>query len=386
MQLPIIQAARPILGVFSLETFTVAVAQSVDFTDNGRCLSVVTSPQQWAYAVVFPLLSEIATDPSELIEIHVRVRVLDGKVGIGVLRPDESAFSDESFRGPHPKSTDVVLYVEGGQAIGRLVVRNAEQGELVSRIEIEEIRVLASERPEQGSYSLQAVTRAPFTPQAPRSRVFDLGAISTTEACNLSCVMCHFNGLRVEKKFGTLDAKLVEKALVQIPPGREVWFGGTGELCMDPMPSRICAGHRSLVFDHAYWRGKVDAVDFNAEYFRTFRYRNIFFEPPRRVDCALATFILPSGRISPCCAVTVYQHEHDVSWLPHIAETSLQEAYDRLCDMYEDPDSPLAKLCRSCEWWIMWAHRDNMTPYGRHVKLDAAGVESGQELPAERSH
>lgn len=148
MQLPIIQAARPILGVFSLETFTVAVAQSVDFTDNGRRLSVVTSPQQWAYAVVFPLLSEIATDPSELIEIHVRVRLLDGKVGIGVLRPDESAFIDESFRGPHPKSTDVVLYVEGGQAIGRLIVRNAEQGELASRIEIEEIRVLASERPE----------------------------------------------------------------------------------------------------------------------------------------------------------------------------------------------------------------------------------------------
>jgi Radical SAM superfamily len=461
MQLPIIQAARPILGVFSLETFTVAVAQSVDFTDNGRRLSVVTSPQQWAYAVVFPLLSEIATDPSELIEIHVRVRLLDGKVGIGVLRPDESAFIDESFRGPHPKSTDVVLYVEGGQAIGRLVVRNAEQGELVSRIEIEEIRVLASERPEQGSYSLQAVTRAPFTPQAPRSRVFDLGAISTTEACNLSCVMCHFNGPRVEKKFGTLDAKLVEKALVQIPPGREVWFGGTGELFMDPNAltylrrasefglrpcilthgqtltsqlidavleagvrlvrisadstdpdefrkirrggelSRIldaCAYMRERKADYpdlrveisctllhttfpkqdemvAFWRGKVDAVDFNAEYFRTFRYRNIFFEPPRRVDCALATYVLPSGRISPCCAVTVYQHEHDVSWLPHIAETSLQEAYDRLCDMYEDPDSPLATLCRSCEWWIMWAHRDNMTPYGRHVKLDAAGVE-----------
>ena len=46
---------------------------------------------------------------------------------------------------------------------------------------------------------------------------------------------------------------------------------------------------------------------------------------------------------------------------------SLQDAYDRLCDMYEDPDSPLAKLCRSCEWWIMWAHRDSMTPYGRSV-------------------
>ena len=103
MQIPIVQTARPILGAFSLGTFKVAVAQSVDFTDNGRRLSVVTSPQQWAYAVVFPLLSEIDTDPSELIEIHVRVRVLDGKVGIGILRPDESAFLDENLSGAKPQ-------------------------------------------------------------------------------------------------------------------------------------------------------------------------------------------------------------------------------------------------------------------------------------------
>src|SRR5947208_1208441 len=44
MQLPIVQAARPLLRAYSLETFQVVVAQSVTFMHNRRLLSVVTSP------------------------------------------------------------------------------------------------------------------------------------------------------------------------------------------------------------------------------------------------------------------------------------------------------------------------------------------------------
>ncbi len=119
-----------------------------------------------------------------------------------------------------------------------------------------------------------------------------------------------------------------------------------------------------------FWRGRVDAVNFNAEYFDTFRYRNTFFIPRARVDCHLQTYVLPSGKITPCCAVMVHAHDHDVSWLPDIRTHSLQEAHDELCEMYENPSSELSALCRQCDWWIMWAKKGDMTPYLRSVRLN----------------
>jgi MoaA/NifB/PqqE/SkfB family radical SAM enzyme len=125
----------------------------------------------------------------------------------------------------------------------------------------------------------------------------------------------------------------------------------------------------------AFWRGKVDGVNFNAEYFDTFRYRNIHFMPEKRVDCQLQTYVLPSGKIAPCCAVMVYAHDNDVSWLPDIRTHTLQEAYDESCDMYEDPKSELSALCRKCDWWIMWAKRPGGgTPYLRCVSLDETPI------------
>jgi hypothetical protein len=119
----------------------------------------------------------------------------------------------------------------------------------------------------------------------------------------------------------------------------------------------------------AFWSDKVDRVLFNAEYYNTFLFRNILANPKRRVNCEIKTYIVPSGHISPCCAMMVHQHEGDTSWLPHISTHSLQEAYDLLCDMYDDPNSPLGKLCRNCDWWIMWAksERDVGSAYCRWV-------------------
>lgn len=119
-----------------------------------------------------------------------------------------------------------------------------------------------------------------------------------------------------------------------------------------------------------FWKGKVDAVNFNAEYFDIFKYRNIHYEPEKRVDCQIQTYVLPSGKIAPCCAMMVYAHDNDVSWMPDIRTHTLQEAYDELCNMYEDPESELASHCRKCQWWIMWTRKDDMTPYLKVVNLN----------------
>lgn len=120
-----------------------------------------------------------------------------------------------------------------------------------------------------------------------------------------------------------------------------------------------------------FWRGKVDGVNFNAEYHDTFKFRNTFQAiPEKRNDCELSVYVLPSGRMAPCCATMVVQHTEDQNWMPHIDDTSPQDAYVKFKAMYKDPDSPLRKICEQCSWWILWAYdQKGQTPYWRHVDL-----------------
>ena len=120
-----------------------------------------------------------------------------------------------------------------------------------------------------------------------------------------------------------------------------------------------------------FWRDKADALDFRAEYFDTFKFRNTLGRPQKRVECQVAAYLLPSGQIAPCCAMIVHQHSHDLPWLPHIRDCTVTAAYESLRAMYADPGSPLSQLCRGCEWWIQFVRNaDGTTPYSRHVSFE----------------
>lgn len=107
-----------------------------------------------------------------------------------------------------------------------------------------------------------------------------------------------------------------------------------------------------------FWRTRVDYLQFVSEYHDIFRFRRIFRVPEKRTDCDIKLIPLPSGRIAPCCAVAVYSHDEDISWLPHLAENTPEQAYQKLCDLYEDEASPLAKLCQKCDWWVQFQTDD----------------------------
>lgn len=295
---------------------------------------------------------------------------------------------------------------------------------------------------------LNEITNQTFTPKA--SYKFNMGSIAVTEACDLSCVFCHFNGPKATKKTQSIDKKYAIKAINELKVGTELYFAATGELFLDPNAEiyiktalekdldvhilshgqsidnqRIdrlldyglrkfkfscdaitdksyakirrggnldkiliaCKYLRQIKIKHIpeinveinctllsnsfskkdefikFWEDKVDALNFNAEYYDIFKYRNIHFKPKKRVDCNIQTYLLPSGKIAPCCAIMVYSHENDVSWLPHIKDYTLQESHTILSKMYEDGDSELGKLCKKCDWWIMWSRENNRTPY-----------------------
>jgi len=293
----------------------------------------------------------------------------------------------------------------------------------------------------QKGKSLKEITRAPFTTRADRSKPPKIASINTTEVCNLSCVMCHFNGPNAIKKSGTLSPDQVLKTLDMIPKGDEVWFCATGEFFIDRnaldylkaakarglfpkvltngqafseklLDEVLEAGVRMIrmsvdstdpktyrqirkggelgtilkvceylrkkklssypdlrveinatLFSSTFkkqaemedfWRPYVDQVNFNAEYHHSFEFRNLFYAPEVREDCDIQMYLMPSGYIAPCCAIAVYQHENDVSWLPHIDNIAgLQDAHKQLCDLYENKEGPMGKICARCEWWIL---------------------------------
>lgn len=94
-----------------------------------------------------------------------------------------------------------------------------------------------------------------------------------------------------------------------------------------------------------FWSGKADVIKFQAEYYDTFKFRNTLYDPGERVDCQVRVFLLPTGQMSPCCAITAHQHDRNLDWLPHIRDTSPEEALRHFKKLYADRESPLGKLC-----------------------------------------
>lgn len=448
---------------FTLNSGTV---HPVSDEDAGAGIEVTTSRTRWDYAVIYRLPRDLASilGEAERLRIEVQAEVREGRVGIGLVEEDFSTFlAEETHEGDGacdagPLTVD--LPRERLERARFLVFRNAGVGRAVFRIRT--ITLVPAEAEDRGGNDssgarLHAVTRQPFTPRAERVPGFRMGSIAVTEVCNLTCVMCHFNGPQATRRSRSLRPTAVQSLLRQMPPGETVWFAATGEFFMDPhaLDHVRCAGELGLkpavltngllltpavanallaagvrlirmsVDSHApdeyrkirrggelsdvlahcdylgqlkteypdlrveinvtllgramgkmdamieFWRPRVDQVNFNTEYYDVFRFRQAFFVPKKRTNCEIQLYVMPSGRVAPCCAMAVYQHEHDVSWLPHIdSGRSLEEIYQSLCDLYDDPNSPLAKLCASCDWWMLFHYKDGQTPYLKMVPFD----------------
>jgi SAM-dependent methyltransferase len=142
-----------------------------------------------------------------------------------------------------------------------------------------------------------------------------------------------------------------------------------------PFTTRIS----SILFDHNFdlqeeyidfWTGRADRIFFKAEYYDTFKLRNLLTErPQRRNACRLALYLNPSGQIAPCCAIIVHNRHKELEWLPRIQDCTPAEAWRVLNELYHDPNSPFRRICRQCEWWLMFAEVGGERPYGRAVDL-----------------
>lgn len=268
-----------------------------------------------------------------------------------------------------------------------------------------------------------------------------IGGINITEQCNLSCVMCHFNGPGARRRFRSLTLAQTQRFLSGVHPGQDISFAGTGEILTAPemlshirlavefghrpsiltngtlLTPEICdqlldAGVRKFTIstdaytyeDYAairrggdfriilaafeylrkqkqrfndlvlesnnvllfgemhkildyceFWKGKIDQVNFFSEYYDTFHFRNTLCKIPReRCDCELALYLMPSGYISPCCAINIIESTENIDWLPHIDKYEPAAALQYLESLYSTSGSPLRNICEKCNWWMMF--------------------------------
>jgi uncharacterized Fe-S cluster-containing radical SAM superfamily protein len=432
------------LGGYVVHDGSIVVSQSP--------LTVKTPPSRFAYAIMFPVINEDGPSQSRM-RVMVRLSVRSGQVGVGAVCADATTYVAERNATVGDDQVTLAIPAERVAEVRWIVIRNTASGGQSSDVEVTSLDFSpdTSTRPK----SLREVTLQPFKSKAFRAERPRVASINTTEVCNLSCVMCHFNGPQAVHKAGALVPAQVEKVLLEIPKGQDVWFCATGEFFMDPnalayLRRATALGLKPCVLTHGqlfsqqlmddvleagvrlirmsvdsidadqyrkirrggelsniidacrylrskketshpdlrveinatlfkttfgkqlemerFWRPLVDQVNFNAEYFDTFKFRNIFYQPEERVNCDIDLYVMPSGRIAPCCAIAVYQHDNDVSWLPHIDDvTDLKEAHEKLCDLYEDPNGPMAPLCAKCDWWIL--SMQGRSPYIRAVDL-----------------
>lgn len=122
-------------GVVDIADHVVHHVVGLQISDS---LTVVTSAQQWAYALSFPLRSPVAMRGRTIIRVTGWVNA--GCVGIGLVRSDKSTYIQEVFRAPGDGLTCIELSTASLEDCWAVVVRNAAAHGLPSKITIESIK------------------------------------------------------------------------------------------------------------------------------------------------------------------------------------------------------------------------------------------------------
>ncbi len=108
-------------GALNLGQIMPASADASIETRDG--IVVTTPPQPWAYAAALPL--RLPAQTGVCLIVHVKIRVLEGEVRVGILAADERSFLTEKTvaAGPHG-SWEIDLPILLAGPVGNLILRN----------------------------------------------------------------------------------------------------------------------------------------------------------------------------------------------------------------------------------------------------------------------
>ena len=110
--------------------------------ERGRPTRIVTLPQQWADAAIFPL--HIPPGGHGDLFVLIRARVLNGQIGLGVLDREMKGYQIEKFVDAGPEPADIYLPVPLPETAASLMIRNTAKGTVASRIEVEDVALVSA--------------------------------------------------------------------------------------------------------------------------------------------------------------------------------------------------------------------------------------------------
>ena len=126
-------------GALPLEAITLASNQA---SITGQApVHIQTAPQQWVYAAAIPILLDRTPQAKRL--VHIRGRVGQGRIGMGILNRKANTFQVETFLYPTPTAVDYYVLIPAPEAADDLILRNASSRGVPSEMTVEATAILA---------------------------------------------------------------------------------------------------------------------------------------------------------------------------------------------------------------------------------------------------
>jgi hypothetical protein len=132
----------PVPGALLLDQIVLAY-KLASIEGHGPYL-VKTPPQQWAYAASIPF--QLGPDPKQKLLVHVRARVLEGTIGIGILNSKANVFQTEQMVYPADHPLDYYIPISSPNSANDLIFRNTSAAGVPSEIIVEKTEVLSAEQ------------------------------------------------------------------------------------------------------------------------------------------------------------------------------------------------------------------------------------------------
>jgi organic radical activating enzyme len=131
------------LAEISKAVQTVQTTGGLGQIHGGKSTRIVTPEGMWAYAAAFPLV--IPAGAAGEIWVRIRVMVVRGESGFGLLNRSGTAFQDRGFLGASPELQTIYLKVTDPRDLASLIVQNATPDGNAAEITIENVAVFAAD-------------------------------------------------------------------------------------------------------------------------------------------------------------------------------------------------------------------------------------------------
>ena len=121
-------------------------------------IQITTSAEQWSYAASIPIVLDRVRGSNRV--IHIRGRVTNGQIGIGILNHQTNSFQREEYFEPSQNARDIYIPIPAPEQADDLIIRNTSETGVPSGFALEASEILAAAHQIDSCAWLQEITSA----------------------------------------------------------------------------------------------------------------------------------------------------------------------------------------------------------------------------------